>query len=423
MNVGIEMKKLYLFLLSVQINFISIICFDKYDNPHFVDDRTTLVELWEWRFDEVAKECESFLGPYGYGGVLVSPVWEHELISNPVVNNRYGLISYKIITRYGNETQLADMLMRCNSVGVRVYVDCNIGTTSFPYKGIGFGGTPFDGRNKSYPGIPYTEENFNYGPSCPTKSGNIEDPKDPVQLRDCMLTGLNDLDNGQKYVRDKIVEAINKLIGLGIAGIRVDASYLNWPKNLKKIFDQLDNLDTRFFDQNSHIFVLHSLNWGSGLKPSPGPSPKKYLRIGSVIATDARRKIVSAFRKICDERIEDLTSPDNDAWNGVPSGSAVVQIDAAAYQSEDLPGDAINFRKPNLLVRASAFIMAFPYGSPLVMSSFNYTIGPAPTFWDMNSHARKWPAARAPIGPDGFSADVRIRSDSSCDYPWICEHR
>lgn len=416
------MKKMYIFSLLVLINFVSI-SGDKYDNPHFVDDRTTLVELWEWRFDEVAEECESFLGPNGYGGVLVSPVWEQELISDPVVNNRYSLISYKILTRYGNEAQLADMIERCNSVGVRVYVDCNIGVTGFPYKGVGFGGTPFDGKNKSYPGLPYTMKNFNDGSSCLTVSGEIEDPEDRFQLRNCMITGLNRLDNGQKYVQDKIVEAINKLIKFGIAGIRIDASYLNWPKNLEKIFDRLNKLNTRFFDADSTIFVFHSINWENGLKLGPGPDPNQYLNIGSIVATNARRKIVSSFRKIYYDSLVDLASPDNDAWEIVPSSSAVILIDSYPYQNENLPSDGINFRVPNILVRATAFMLAWPYGSPLVMSSFNYTVGPAPTFWKLNPQARKWPVTKAPIGRDGFSADVIRNHDLSCGYPWICEHR
>lgn len=40
--------------------------------PHFVGNRTTIVHLFEWRWDDIAKECERFLGPYGFGGLQVS---------------------------------------------------------------------------------------------------------------------------------------------------------------------------------------------------------------------------------------------------------------------------------------------------------------------------------------------------------------
>ena len=31
-----------------------------------------IVQLFEWRFDDIAKECEEFLGPTGYAGVQVT---------------------------------------------------------------------------------------------------------------------------------------------------------------------------------------------------------------------------------------------------------------------------------------------------------------------------------------------------------------
>ncbi|GFV88702.1 hypothetical protein TNCV_3354541 [Trichonephila clavipes] len=31
--------------------------------------RTTIVHLFEWKWNDIADECEQFLGPYGYGGV------------------------------------------------------------------------------------------------------------------------------------------------------------------------------------------------------------------------------------------------------------------------------------------------------------------------------------------------------------------
>ncbi|CAG7820095.1 unnamed protein product, partial [Allacma fusca] len=38
-------------------------------DPHFVGNRTVMVHLFEWRWNDIAEECERFLGPYGYAGV------------------------------------------------------------------------------------------------------------------------------------------------------------------------------------------------------------------------------------------------------------------------------------------------------------------------------------------------------------------
>src|SRR5688572_32563824 len=39
--------------------------------------RTVFVHLFEWKWADVARECESFLGPKGYAAVQVSPPQEH----------------------------------------------------------------------------------------------------------------------------------------------------------------------------------------------------------------------------------------------------------------------------------------------------------------------------------------------------------
>ncbi|KAL3246378.1 hypothetical protein MRX96_017841 [Rhipicephalus microplus] len=40
--------------------------------PNMVPGRSVIVHLFEWRFDDIAEECETFLGPRGYGGVQAS---------------------------------------------------------------------------------------------------------------------------------------------------------------------------------------------------------------------------------------------------------------------------------------------------------------------------------------------------------------
>lgn len=40
--------------------------------PNMESGRTTIVHLFEWKWNDIARECEEFLGPYGYGGVQVN---------------------------------------------------------------------------------------------------------------------------------------------------------------------------------------------------------------------------------------------------------------------------------------------------------------------------------------------------------------
>ncbi|VDL78909.1 unnamed protein product [Nippostrongylus brasiliensis] len=93
-----------------------------YDNPQTLADRPTMVHLFEWKWRDIARECETFLRYNGYGAVQVSPPNEHIVL---VQNNnmpwwiRYQPVSYKLRSRSGNERQFKQMVSRCNRVGVR----------------------------------------------------------------------------------------------------------------------------------------------------------------------------------------------------------------------------------------------------------------------------------------------------------------
>lgn len=40
-------------------------------NPHFARGHIGIVHLFEWKWKDIALECERFLGPKGFGGVQV----------------------------------------------------------------------------------------------------------------------------------------------------------------------------------------------------------------------------------------------------------------------------------------------------------------------------------------------------------------
>lgn len=62
--------------LSILINLIwATGIFGQLNNPQMLDGKSVIVQLFEWKFSDIAKECE-FLSTSGYGGVQVSPVQE-----------------------------------------------------------------------------------------------------------------------------------------------------------------------------------------------------------------------------------------------------------------------------------------------------------------------------------------------------------
>ena len=120
---------------------------------------------------------------------------------------RYGPISYILTTRSGNAASFADMTRRCNAVGVRIYVDVvfNHMTGSGD---TGSAGSRVNLQARDYPAVPFSAEHFN--PKC-----DINDWSNGIQIRNCELLGLPDLNQGNEWVRTKIVDFLNNLIDLG----------------------------------------------------------------------------------------------------------------------------------------------------------------------------------------------------------------
>lgn len=65
------MKYLKTLLIFTIFAFELSISFAQKD-PHWLDDRNTIVHLFEWKFTDIADECERFLSKKGYAGVQVS---------------------------------------------------------------------------------------------------------------------------------------------------------------------------------------------------------------------------------------------------------------------------------------------------------------------------------------------------------------
>nr|CAD7400894.1 unnamed protein product [Timema cristinae] len=185
-------------------------------DPHWESGRSAIVHLFEWKFEDIAAECERFLGPKGFASVQTSPVNEYLAITS---NNRpwwerYQPVSYKIISRSGDEEAFKSMVSRCNAVGVKIYVDVVFNHMTGNWDGVsGTGGSSVDTYNKGYPAVPYGSGDFH--DTC-----TIDNYNDANNVRNCELSGLHDLNQGSDYVRGKIIDFLNNLVADGASGFR-----------------------------------------------------------------------------------------------------------------------------------------------------------------------------------------------------------
>merc|ERR1719495_355261 len=108
---------------SVSVSLLILLMVEQYCcfyDPH-CDGKQVIVHLFEWKWTDIALECERFLSQAGYCGVQVSPPNEH--ITLPADEfpwwQRYQPVSYLLHSRSGTREQFVDMVNRCNAVGVR----------------------------------------------------------------------------------------------------------------------------------------------------------------------------------------------------------------------------------------------------------------------------------------------------------------
>ena len=128
------------------------------------------------------------------------------------------------------------------------------------FTGHGTAGTHFDGGRCYYPGVPYpTCQDFNGKDDCHSYDGNIHNYSNPTEVRNCRLVGLLDLRQSKEYVRSKIATYLNRLIGMGVAGFRVDAAKHMWPADLANIFSRLNNLRNDTFGEGVKPFIYQEV--------------------------------------------------------------------------------------------------------------------------------------------------------------------
>ena len=75
------------------------------------------VHLFEWKWSDIATECETVLGPAGFTAVQVSPPQEHSLEAPSYPwSERYQPVSYSIAkSRSGTGAEFVDMVQRCGA--------------------------------------------------------------------------------------------------------------------------------------------------------------------------------------------------------------------------------------------------------------------------------------------------------------------
>lgn len=373
-------------------------------NGHHRTDKDVIANLFEWNWPSVAKECTTVLGPAGYGAVQVAP--PQDSVKRQSLGNGsdvvlhpwwevYQPVSYNLTSRMGNESQFKAMVSTCRRAGVKVIVDAVInhmtGQGTLSYGNVAF-------TKYSYAGL-YSPANFHsYPKDCPIapnagsadQNGSIADFNSYTQVFNCELVGLSDLRTSSDKVRNTVAAYLNKLIGYGVSGFRVDAA-----KHIGQT--DLAAIESRLHRTADGTRPYIALEVGAG---SPGRiSATAFQQQGSLLGFDYASQIQSAFRSYTATpggNIGDL-KVFGEASGLLPSSKSLAFVE---NHDTERNGSSLNYKSDSNTV-ATQFMLAYGYGTPAVYASFAWTN----------------PDDSPPSDAGGFV------TNTDCSNGWVCVDR
>lgn len=368
------------------------------------------VHLFEWRWADIARECEQFLGPRGYAAVQISPPSEHAVITGYPWWQRYQPASYKLdASRSGTVAEFRDMVGRCSAVGVKIYADAVINHMTAG-SGIGSAGSAYS--KNSYPAVPWTAADFHIGCGVVNYSSAAN-----VQL--CELVGLADLRTEDDAVRNRIADYLIALNTEGVAGFRIDAAKHMQPRDIDAIVARVNSAAAAAGRARPYYFLEVINNGGEAV------TAEQYFGVGYGSGGDSD---VTDFQY--GYRLTDAFSGRNGATlaslqsltsNLLPADKSVVFIDNHDNQRGDNLSYASSVGGAAVYELAAIFMLAHPQGAPSVMSSYGF---------DRATSAGR--DAGPPSSAGGVTASTFDGAGNSvCTTTlgstqvgsWICEHR
>ncbi|MBO6574223.1 MAG: alpha-amylase family protein [Rhodothermales bacterium] len=344
-----------------------------------------VVHLFEWRWDDIADECEDVLGPAGYSAVQVSPPSENHVVGTRPWWERYQPVSYQLETRSGSREDFADMVRRCDDAGVDIMVDAVINHTtdgdlehpSMEFTARGTAGTEFSSYN--FPGL-YTPEDFH---DCGlTDNNDIHDFNDREQVENCELVDLADLDTASPKVRSTLAAYLADLQALGVKALRVDAA--------------------RHMAAEDLLAIIEEAEWEGYVvqEVTESAHARRYVPSGAVTDFDFG---FALSRGIRDLSLSDIVRDRFWETDNMDSEWALSFVDNHDTQRH---GGVLSY-KDDRYPLAVGMLLAVGYGRPRVMSSYRFDFG------DQGPPA------------DADENILRVNGDDGigCGDERVCEHR
>lgn len=356
----------------------------------------TSVQMFRWRWTDIAKECTNWLGPQGYGAVQVSPPHASRYLGTWY--DVYQPVNYtKLNSLMGTETEFQTMINTCHAAKVRIYADVVVNHLAAG------SGTATDGSTWNSGALiyPYFSGN-DFHPACAINASDYQTGGNRNNVLLCRLENLPDLKSESDYVQGQVRNYLNKLVAMGVDGVRLDAAKHIAPAAI-----------TAILNGASLTTISGEPLWFTQEILPDGTTPiADYFANGTINEFHYTYAMKEMFRNINGTSVSQLPTimgiPGSwgGTWGFLPSEKATVFVNnwdternGSSLTATDYTG-ALNDTSGNKRYDlANILMLAWPYGSAQIHSGFRFT--------DKNTH----PPFESP-----FDADDQPLINQSWDF-------
>ena len=331
----------------------------------------TSVQMFRWKWNDIAKECTNYLGPQGYGAVQISP--PHAAASLNAWWDIYQPVNFTVLnSAMGTEAELQTMINTCHAAKVRVYVDVVVNHMAAG-AGTATNGSTWNSSSLTYPNFSSSD----FHPACDIQGGDYGSPGNRNSVMNCRLSGLPDLKTESSYVQGQIKSYLNKLVAMGADGVRFDAAKHMAPADLAAIMAVTNRTTTSgetlwvtqevIPDSN----VVRSAYYGTGtLNEFQFPFAIKAMFRNENGANPAQVRTImgtpGGWGGTWGFIPSDKASVFVNNWDTERNGSSLVASNFVSGTTNDTNGT----KRYDL---ANIFMLAWPYGHAQVHSGFRFS--------------------------------------------------
>ncbi len=330
----------------------------------------TSVQMFRWRWNDVAKECTNWLGPQGFGGVQISPPGAAANLG--FWYDIYQPVNYvDLKSAMGTEAELLTMVNTCHAVGVRVYADVVVNHMA------GGAGTATNGSNWNATTLTYPYFSANdFHTACNIQDNDYGNPGNQSNIRNCRLVGLPDLATESSYVRGQVKNYLNKLLGMGVDGFRFDAAKHMQPADMLAFVSSV----AATTQAGEPVWVTQEII------PDGNVNRADYFSAGTINEFKFTYAMRETFRATNGNQLSQIRTymgtPGNwgGTWGFVDSSKATVFVNnwdtersgdsLMASNYTGLTNDTQGTKRYDL---ANIFMLAWPYGHAQLHSGFRFS--------------------------------------------------